>query len=88
VLITCLNKAGEWERSLEWFEEMRQSGVEADALTFTALFSACEKGGEWKRALKVCKFVRQVRHVIILCIKSSTLPGILVQFEGGSQFED
>ena len=53
VLITCLNKAGEWERSLAMFEEMRQRGIEPDAVNLTAFFSACEKGGECSRALKV-----------------------------------
>eukprot|EP00976_Prorocentrum_cordatum_P062180 1176612-Prorocentrum_minimum.AAC.6 len=52
VLITCLNKAGEWERSLAMFEEMRQRGLQADAVCLATFFSACERGGECNRALK------------------------------------
>lgn len=56
-VIDACAKAGELERALEVFEEMRRFGVSPSLVTFNTLISACGARGDWQRALS---FVAQM----------------------------
>ena len=42
--ISAYGRAGDWERALSLFDEMRESGVTPDVFSFSAAISACGKG--------------------------------------------
>lgn len=51
-VITACAKAGELERAVETFHDMRRARVEPNLITYNALISACgPPRGDWRRAL-------------------------------------
>ena len=45
-------KGKQWQRALEWLEEMRphsfQADAQADVITYSATISACRSGKQWR----------------------------------------
>ena len=56
--ITAYGRSCDWRKALELFEGMLSSGVQPDAITFTAAISACAKGGAWELALSLLEDMR------------------------------
>ena len=50
-LITAHGKAGQLDRAMEAFREMRNKSCPRSVVTYSTLISACERVGQWRRAL-------------------------------------
>lgn len=53
-VIKALAKGGQWKRSLQKLDEMRERGLSADPVVYTAAIGACEKVRGEMMALRVC----------------------------------
>lgn len=78
-LISCCEKASEWQKALQFLQEM--SGFVAgkslkvleiqhltpDVITYNGVISSCEKASEWQLALSLLiqMTVAKIRHSII-----------------------
>jgi len=52
-LISACDKAMQWERALQAFDEMQLSGIKPGTFTYNSLISACAKGRQWEQALRL-----------------------------------
>ena len=57
--ITALGRVREWQRALEFLDEMRRLGLEPTVVSYNAAISACGKGEQWRRALDLLDEMRQ-----------------------------
>ena len=63
--ITALGRVREWQRALEFLDEMRRLGLEPTVVSYNAAISACAKG----RAVASGRSTSWTR-----CVKTSSSP--------------
>lgn len=58
-LMTTLQRAGAWKESVEVFNKMSSSGVNADVVSYNAAITACAKGEDWQQAWSIFSAMRR-----------------------------
>ena len=46
-VMSAMNRASQWEKSLETLNQMESSQLKGNLVTLSSAISACEKGGRW-----------------------------------------
>ena len=52
-VISACEKCAEWERALEFLNEMGEKGIQPDVYSYSSAIAACEKAAKWEEAVKL-----------------------------------
>ena len=58
--ISACAAGGQWQRAVQLFDSMLDSGIRPDVVSCTALVSALGADGQWQRAERVLHWMMQV----------------------------